>query len=177
MALSQEIVFVGSFMIILFLLFKLSNELDANAKKMLIGTAIIIFVFRAMPGVGQGGSWFEIDILGFDQEFLSLLGLIASFLTILGIFVLRPLMEKSSMTRLIVILSIAGSFFILPSIAMFYGFHEFTSKLTNGLVDARFIAIFNTALESPLGQVSMIPILAWIAQSAPNHLKATFFAV
>ena len=23
----------------------------------------------------------------------------------------------------------------------------------------------------------MIPILAWIAQSAPNHLKATFFAI
>ena len=174
---SQEIVFIGSFAIILTLLFKLSNELDLKAKRMLLGTAIIIFAFRAMPGVGQGGSWFEIDVLGFDQEFLSLLGLIASFLTIIGIFVLRPLMEKSSMTKLIVILSIAGSFFILPSIAMFYGFHEFTSKITNGLIDARFIAIFNTALESPLGQVSMIPILAWIAQSAPNHLKATFFAV
>ena len=174
---SQEIVFVGSFAIILFLLIKLSKELDANAKKMLLGTAIVIFAFRAMPGVGQGGSWFEIDVLNFDQEFLSLLGLIASILTIIGIFILRPLMEKSSMTKLIVILSIAGSFFILPSIAMFYGFHEYTSKLTNGLVDARFIAIFNTALESPLGQVSMIPILAWIAQSAPSHLKATFFAV
>jgi hypothetical protein len=60
---------------------------------------------------------------------------------------------------------------------MYYGFHEFTSKITNGLIDARFIAIFNTALESPLGQVSMIPILAWIAQSAPSHLKATFFAI
>ena len=60
---------------------------------------------------------------------------------------------------------------------MYYGFHEITEKLTNGIVDARFIAIFNTAMESPLGQVSMIPILAWIAQSAPNHLKATFFAV
>ena len=174
---SQEIVFVGSFTIILFLLIKLSKELDANAKKMLLGTAIAIFAFRAMPGVGQGGSWFEIDVLNFDQEFLSLLGLIASILTIIGIFILRPLMEKSSMTKLIVILSIAGSFFILPSIAMFYGFHEYTSKITNGLVDARFIAIFNTALESPLGQVSMIPILAWIAQSAPSHLKATFFAV
>jgi hypothetical protein len=174
---SQEIVFVGSFAIILFLLIKLSKELDANAKKMLLGTAIAIFAFRAMPGVGQGGSWFEIDVLNFDQEFLSLLGLIASILTIIGIFILRPLMEKSSMTKLIVILSIAGSFFILPSIAMFYGFHEYTSKITNGLVDARFIAIFNTALESPLGQVSMIPILAWIAQSAPSHLKATFFAV
>ena len=60
---------------------------------------------------------------------------------------------------------------------MYYGFHEYTSKLTGGVVDERFIAIFNTALESPLGQVSMIPILAWIAQSAPSHLKATFFAI
>ena len=116
-------------------------------------------------------------MLKFDQEFLSLLGLIASILTIVGIFVLRPLMENASMSKLIIILSIAGSIFLLPSLAMFYGIHEITSKITNGIVDARFIAIFNTALESPLGQVSMIPILAWIAQSAPSHLKATFFAV
>ena len=174
---SQEIVFIGSFLIIVYLLIILSNQLDAVSKRMLIGTAIIIFVFRAMPGVGQGASWFEIDVLKFDQEFLSLLGLIASMLTIVGIFVLRPLMEKASMSKLIIILSIAGSIFLLPSLAMFYGIHEITSKITNGVVDARFIAIFNTALESPLGQVSMIPILAWIAQSAPSHLKATFFAV
>ena len=174
---AQEIVFLGSFSIILFLLNKLTKELDDISKKMLIGTAIIIFVFRAIPGVGQGGSWFEIDVLKFDQEFLSLLGLIASVLTIFGIFVLRPLMENYSMFKLIIVLSIAGSVFILPSIAMFYGFHNLTERITNGIVDARFIAIFNTALESPLGQVSMIPILAWIAQSAPSHLKATFFAI
>ena len=174
---SQEIVFIGSFLIIVYLLITLSNQLDTVSKRMLIGTAIIIFVFRAMPGVGQGASWFEIDVLKFDQEFLSLLGLIASILTIVGIFVLRPLMENASMSKLIIILSIAGSIFLLPSLAMFYGIHEITSKITNGIVDARFIAIFNTALESPLGQVSMIPILAWIAQSAPSHLKATFFAV
>jgi hypothetical protein len=45
------------------------------------------------------------------------------------------------------------------------------------VVDARFIALINTALESPLGQIAMIPMLAWIANSAPAHLKATFFAV
>ena len=174
---SQEIVFIGSFLIIIYLLITLSNQLDSVSKRMLIGTAIIIFIFRAMPGVGQGASWFEIDVLKFDQEFLSLLGLIASTLTIIGIFVLRPLMENASMSKLIIILSIAGSIFLLPSLGMFYGIHEITSKITNGIVDARFIAIFNTALESPLGQVSMIPILAWIAQSAPSHLKATFFAV
>ena len=49
--------------------------------------------------------------------------------------------------------------------------------MTYGVVDARFIAVVDTALESPLGQIAMIPMLAWIANSAPSHLKATFFAV
>ena len=44
-------------------------------------------------------------------------------------------------------------------------------------MDARFIAVIDTALESPLGQIAMIPMLAWIANSAPERLKATFFAV
>ena len=35
----------------------------------------------------------------------------------------------------------------------------------------------DTAVESPLGQVAMIPMLAWIARNAPSQLKATFFAV
>jgi hypothetical protein len=60
---------------------------------------------------------------------------------------------------------------------MFYGLHEWTARLTGGIVDARFIALIDTALESPLGQISMIPMLAWIASSAPANLKATFFAV
>lgn len=49
--------------------------------------------------------------------------------------------------------------------------------MTGGVVDARFIAIIDTAVESPLGQIAMIPMLAWIAQNAPPRLKATFFAV
>jgi len=44
-------------------------------------------------------------------------------------------------------------------------------------VDARFIVVVNTALESPLGQIAMIPMLAWIANSAPQNLKATYFAI
>jgi len=49
--------------------------------------------------------------------------------------------------------------------------------MTGGVVDARFIALVDTALESPLGQIAMIPMLAWIANSAPANLKATYFAV
>jgi hypothetical protein len=60
---------------------------------------------------------------------------------------------------------------------MFYGLHEWTAAHTGGVVDARFIALIDTALESPLGQIAMIPMLAWIANSAPANLKATYFAV
>jgi len=77
----------------------------------------------------------------------------------------------------IVVLTIAGGILSLPNIGLYYGIHEWTALHTGGVVDARFIAILDTALESPLGQVAMIPMLAWIAKNAPPHLKATFFAV
>ena len=174
---AQEIVFLGSMTIILFLMHKLVKELPKDLRLTVVGTAIIIFVFRAMPGPGPGLTWFEIDELKFNEQFFSVLSLLASILTLVGIILLRPFMAKNSIAKIIVILSIAGAILFLPSVGMYYGLHNWTSSLTNGTVDAKFIAIVNTALESPLGQVSMIPLLAWIAKNAPSHLKATFFAV
>lgn len=174
---SQEIIFGGSMSIILFLMYRLLLELDAGARNMLIGTAIIIFVFRAVPLPGPGATWFEIDQLGFDQQFISVLSLIGAGLTLFGMFVLRPMMAKHSIAFVIVMLTIAGAVLSLPNIGLYYGIHEWTAAHTGGVVDARFIAVVDTALESPLGQIAMIPMLAWIAQNAPPHLKATFFAV
>ena len=174
---AQEIVFIGSVLIILFLMFKLIKELPQELRLTIVGTAVIIFIFRAMPGPGPGLTWFEIDQLGFNEQFFSILSLLASILTLAGIVLLRPFMAKNSIAKIIVVLSIAGAILFLPSVGMYYGFHNWTSSLTGGVVDAKFIALINTALESPLGQVSMIPLLAWIAKNAPSHLKATFFAV
>ena len=174
---AQEIVFIGSVVIILFLMFKLIKELPEHLRLTIVGTAVIIFIFRAMPGPGPGLTWFEIDVLEFNEQFFSVLSLLASILTLAGIVLLRPFMAKNSIAKIIVVLSIAGSILFLPSVGMYYGFHNWTASLTGGVVDAKFIAIINTALESPLGQVSMIPLLAWIAKNAPSHLKATFFAV
>ena len=174
---AQEIVFIGSVIIILFLMFKLIKELPKELRLTIVGTAVIIFIFRAMPGPGPGLTWFEIDQLGFNEQFFSILSLLASILTLAGIVLLRPFMAKNSIAKIIVVLSIAGAILFLPSVGMYYGFHNWTSSLTGGVVDAKFIALINTALESPLGQVSMIPLLAWIAKNAPSHLKATFFAV
>ena len=175
--LAQEIIFIGSMAIILFLMYRLLLELEPDTRNMLLGTAIIIFVFRAVPLTGPGVAWFEIDELGFDQQFLSVLSLIASVLTMIGMFVLRPMMAKRSIAFVVVILTLAGGLLSLPNIGLYYGIHEWTSAHTGGVVDARFIALIDTALESPLGQIAMIPMLAWIAKNAPAHLKATFFAV
>lgn len=174
---SQEIIFAGSLAIVLFLMLRLVRELDPASRNVLIGTALLIFVFRAMPGAGAGASWWTIDVLKFDEGFLAKLGVIGSTLGLLGMFLFRRFMADNSMAYVLGFLTIVGTILSLPTLAMYYGFHEWTAAHTGGVVDAHFIAVVDTALESPLGQVAMIPMLAWIANSAPDKLKATYFAV
>ena len=174
---SAETVFAGSMAVVVFLIARLMRALDAERARTLVGTALIIFVFRAVPLPGPGQTWFEIDELGFDERFLSILSLITAALALVGLLVLRPLMARWSIARIVAVLTLAGGVLALPNIGLYYGLHEWTAPLTGGVVDARFIAILDTAIESPLGQVSMIPMLAWIARNAPRELKATFFAV
>jgi hypothetical protein len=174
---NQEIIFVGSLAIVVFLIARLMRELSPEASRVLLGTAIIIFVYRAMPTPGAGQTWWMIDELLFDQQFLSVLSLISSGLTLLGMFIFRRFMAEKSIAYIVGFLTIISTFLALPIIGMYYGLHTWTSAHTAGVVDARFIALVDTAIESPLGQVAMIPMLAWIANSAPKHLKATFFAV
>lgn len=174
---AQEIVLLGSLAIVLFLMYRLLLELSPEDRRAFVGTAFIIFAFRAVPLPGPGATWFEIDVLGFDQQFLSVLSFVTSALALVGMVLLRPLMATKSIAYVVAILTIAAGILSLPNIGLYYGLHEWTAPRTGGIVDARFIAIIDTAIESPLAQVSMIPMLAWIARNAPAHLKATFFAV
>ncbi|MDP1769965.1 MAG: hypothetical protein Q8L74_14360 [Nitrospirota bacterium] len=174
---SEEIVFAGSMAIVLFLMARLVRELEPDKRFTLVGTAVVIFIFRAIPGTGPGTTWWMIDQLKFDQQFLSILSLIGSTLTLGGMFVFRRFMAERSIAYVVGVLTVIGTVLTIPVVSMFYGLHEWTASMTGGVVDARFIALIDTALESPLGQISMIPMLAWIANSAPANLKATFFAV
>jgi len=174
---SEEIVFAGSMAIVLFLMARLVRELEPDKRFTLVGTAVVIFVFRAIPGTGPGTTWWMIDQLKFDQQFLSILSLIGSSLALAGMFIFRRFMAERSIAYVVGFLTVIGTILAIPIVSMYYGLHEWTSRMTGGIVDARFIALIDTALESPLGQISMIPMLAWIANSAPANLKATFFAV
>lgn len=176
-AYNEEIVFVGSMAIVLFLMYRLVRVLDPHARKVLVGTAVIIFVFRAMPSAGAGQQWWMIDDLHFNQQFLTVLGMIGSGLALFGMFLFRRFMAERSVAYIMGFLTIVGTVLYLPYIGMYYGLHQWTAAHTGGVIGAHFIAIVDTTLESPLGQVAMIPMLAWIANSAPANLKATFFAV
>ena len=173
----QELIFVASMSIVLFLMWRLMRELSPEARNTLLGTAIVIFVFRALPGSGAGSQWWYIDVLKFDQEFFAKLSLLGSSLTLFGLFIFRRFMAERSIFYVVGFLTVVGTILSLPSVSMYYGLHEWTAARTGGFVDQRFIAVIDTALESPLGQIAMVPMLAWIANSAPSHLKATFFAV
>jgi len=173
----QELVFGVSMAIVLFLIWRLTGELEADARHVLVGTAIVVFVFRAMPGPGAGSTWWMIDQLGFDQQFLATLSLIGSVLTLAGLFIFRRFMAERSIAYIVGFLTIVSTVLGLPIVGMYYGLHEWTAAHTGGVVDARVIVLIDTALESPLGQIAMVPMLAWIANSAPDRLKATFFAI
>lgn len=174
---AEEIVFVVSMTIVVTLMVRLTRDLAPAARETLLGTALVIFVFRALPTPGAGQTWWMIDVLGFDQQFLSVLAVIGSVLTLAGLFVFRRFMAERSIYYIVGVLTVVATLLSLPIVGMFYGLHHWTAAHTGGIVDARFIALVDTAIESPLGQIAMVPMLAWIANSAPSQLKATYFAV
>ncbi len=173
--LKQEIILFGSLGIIGFLMLQLVREMEMDRRREILGIAVIVFVFRAMPTPGAGAGWWQIDVLGFDEAFFGTLRQISAILVIVGMMALRGWMGRRSVPYVVVFLSLYGTVMSLPYVAMYYGFHEWT-EATFGF-GARTIAIIDTMADSPMGQVAMIPMLAWIAREAPRHQKATYFAV
>ena len=173
--LKKEIIFLGSLGIIVYLMRNILQEVDSIKRREIWGIAIIIFVFRAMPTMGAGASWWQIDFLGFDEAFFGTLRQISAILAIGGMFVLRGWMGRRPVPYLVIFLSVYSTVMVLPFLGMFYGLHLWTEESLG--FGARTIAIIDTMADSPLGQVAMIPMLAWIAKEAPKHQKATYFAV
>ena len=171
----MEVILLASLAIIGYLIHRLLQGLEASKRREIVGIALIVFVFRAMPSTGAGASWWQIDALGFDEAFFGTLRQISSILAIVGMFGLRGWMSRRPIPYLVVFLSLYGTVMTLPFLGMYYGLHEWTERVFG--FGARTIAIVDTMADSPLGQVAMIPMLAWIAREAPREQKATYFAV
>ena len=174
-AFKKEAIFLCSLSVVAYLMRLILKDLNQQKQREILGIAIIIFIFRAMPTVGAGASWWQIDVLGFDEAFFGTLRQISATLAVIGLFALRGWMSRRPIPYLIVFLAIYNTVMMLPFIGMYHGLHEWTAA-TFGF-GARTIAIIDTMADSPLGQVVMVPMLAWIAREAPANQKATYFAV
>lgn len=163
--LAQEIVLVVSGVLILLLLRTVGIT---RAVAIAAGT---IFLFRAAPDVGQGYSYWAIDRLGFDQQFLGILAQVGAVLGLLSLIFLRQRIVHARVSTTFTWIIIAGAVLLLPNIGLFYGLHEWLG------VSARAIAVIDTTITAPLVQLAMVPMLILIARTAPPGNEATMFAI
>jgi hypothetical protein len=133
--------------------------------------AFAIFCFRAVPGAGQGFSYWAIDRLGFDQEFLGVLAQVSSVLSLVGLIVFRKPITRRPVSHTLFWVTIAGAVLYLPTIGLFYGANEWLG------LSPRAFAFIDTTISAPLSQLSMVPMLALIARTAPRGAEATMFAI
>lgn len=162
---AEEIVLVVSAALISFLLSRMGiNRSVAVA-------AIVIFLFRATPGVGQGYSYWAIDQLGFDERFLGVLAQVGSIVSLAGLLVFRKTIVQRPVSFTLLWVMVAATLLYLPNIGLFYGLHEWLG------ISARTLAFIDTTISAPLAQLTMVPMLVLIAKTAPAGGEATMFAI
>ncbi|NPA11048.1 MAG: folate/biopterin family MFS transporter [Epsilonproteobacteria bacterium] len=168
---SQEIVFVISLGVISYMIWLILKDIEEKTRNFIIKTAVVIFVYRAMPGVGPALQWWEIDVLGFDKAFFGTLSQIGAVLSILGMWLFSDFIAKKPAHYTLLWLSVITTILFLPIIGLYYNIPQ-----SLGL-SPKTVAIIDTAVESPFAQLSMIPLLTLIAIYAPEGKRATWFAL
>lgn len=172
---AQEIVFVLSMAVICTMLVVITRDLDRPTRYAILYTTIIVFAFRATPGVGDGYFWWTLDVLRFDEAFYGTLRQTGAILAIAGMWIFSKQLTEYSVTKTLFWLAIVGGILSLPNIGLYFGLHEWTEA--NFGFGARTIAIVDAATASPFAQLSMIPLLTLIAFYAPAGRRATWFAL
>ncbi|MEJ6558418.1 MAG: hypothetical protein QNL82_01525 [Candidatus Thioglobus sp.] len=168
---SREIIFVISISVVLYLLSDLINDLDASTIRHIKMAMIIIFVYRAMPSVGAGLSWWEIDILGFDESFFAKLSAIGGGIALAGMWFSAKFIIKRDIAEVLIFLTIIGTLLSLPIVAMYYDIHTLLG------FDARTVALVDTAIASPFDYIAQVLMLTLVAIYAPEGKKGTWFAL
>lgn len=162
---AQELVLVASLALLGGLLLRIGFSRNT------LVAAVVIFLFRATPGAGQGYQYWAIDRLGFDPSFLGVLGQVGAVFGLIGLLVFRRPIVAQPVSVTLFWVTIAGALMMLPNIGLFYGAYEWFG------LSARTFAFIDTTISAPLSQLLMVPMLILIARSAPAGAEATVFAL
>ena len=172
---NQEIIFVVSITVIILMLKRVVAGVDDETRMRIFYAALVIFAFRAVPGTGVGYQWFSIDRLGFDEAFFGVLQQIGAGIGLVAAWLLSDSITRYPIARVMLWLTILGAILSIPNLILVHELHVWTEQVLG--IGARQIAILDTAVESPLLNISMIPMLTLIAIYAPAGHRATWFAL
>lgn len=162
---SQELVLAVSAALIALLL------RQVGITRAVLVAALVIFLFRATPSAGQGYTYWAIDGLGFDQDFLGWLAQVGAVLSFVGLVVFRRTITERPVSFTLLWVTLAGAVLYLPNIGLFYGLHHWLG------ISARSLALIDATVSAPLAQLTMVPMLVLIARTAPRGAEATMFAI
>ncbi len=174
-AYSQEIIFIVSMAVVIWMLTRVTLEIDHVTRMRIAFAAIIIFAFRAVPGVGDGYTWFMIDVLKFGEAFFGVLGQIGAGVAIVAAWMFSDIVTRKPVAQVLLWITILATVLSLPSLLLVFQVHTYTEQVFG--VGARGIALFDTIATSPFAQLSMIPLLTLVAVYAPAGHRATWFAL
>jgi hypothetical protein len=172
---SQEAIFVLSMVVISTMLVVVTRDIDPKSRRAVLYTTLIVFLFRATPSAGDGYFWWTFDVLKFDEGFYGVLRQTGAVIGFVALWIFSRQVTEYPITTVLLWLACAGALLTLPNIGLVYGFHHWTEAHFG--IGARSIALIDTAVESPLVHLSMIPLLALIAFHAPAATRATWFAL
>lgn len=168
---SQLIVFFVSLGVVLYMLRTLVVDLDPATVYHIKMAMIVIFVYRAMPSVGPALIWWEIDHLGFDKDFFGDLGQLGAALALVGMWISSKYIINQSIGKVLIWMTVIGTILSLPVLAMYYDVHTWMG------LDARTVALVDTAMSSPFDYIATVLMLTLVAIYAPPGHKGTWFAL
>jgi MFS family permease len=173
--LGQELIFAISLTVIALMLVRVAESVDEQHRRKIFFAAMVIFLYRATPGVGEGYRWFTIDVLGFDEAFYGTLAQIGAGLSLAGAWLFSDVITRQPIPKVLLWLTIVGTILSLPTLALALRWDEWTREMFG--FGARTIALVDTTASSPFVELSMIPALTLVALNAPAGQRATWFAL
>jgi hypothetical protein len=173
---AQELTFLVSVSVIGIMLARVSADLDPMLRKRIFYAALIIFAFRCFPTVGDGYRWFLIDRYGFDELFFGGLNTIGTLLTLVTGWLLAGVLTRASIPTALMWLTVVTTLMALPSVVLVFEGAMAWTTATTGL-GPRSLAVIDSAAQSPILNLAMIPMLTLIAVNAPPQARAVWFAL
>jgi hypothetical protein len=109
--------------------------------------------------------------LGFDEAFFAKLSMIGGGIALAGMWFAAKFIVDRSIGKVLIFLTIISTLLSFPILAMYYDIHTMLG------IDARTVALVDTALASPFDYIAGVLMLTLVAIYAPEGKKGTWFAL